>query len=109
MNAHTTINTALALRGMLPMDGHCVCACCDARGLHRDDMADPDTSLAKHFGGPVCHECEGNHVTCDKCDQPLNLDEAVDEGWDRVHADCSSVIAAQQHAEYLDEMRRDAQ
>lgn len=65
MNQSVTalINSALQLRGLLPMDGHCECAKCHRSGLNRDQLAVvPSNSriapLVDRCGGPVCHQCE---------------------------------------------------
>lgn len=63
MNAHTTVNTALKSRGLLPVDGHCECAKCHRTGLNRDQLADVKptsriATLVERCGGPVCHQCE---------------------------------------------------
>ena len=114
MNAHTTINTALALRGSLPLDGHCVCACCDSKGLHRDDMASGwgisgevvDRLTDQHNSEP-CGECADSHTICNSCDAVVSRD-ALSEHYDEsVCIGCCAVQAGRSAAEARDEMRRD--
>ena len=64
MNAPATINAALTARGMLPIDGYCVCARCGRDDLDRDDI-DPRGADApypigykvEYYGGRLCKDC----------------------------------------------------
>ena len=62
MNAPATINTALTMRGLLPMDGHCVCDRCKVGTFSRDDMqtVQPHEQIARRaakHGTNFCAQC----------------------------------------------------
>ena len=62
MTAHATINTALAFRGLLPMDGYCVCDRCKVDTFDRKDMhtVEPHEQIARRaakHGKHFCQQC----------------------------------------------------
>lgn len=61
-----TMNTALVSRGLLPMDGHCICGQCDIIGLDRDQMCDPQV-----YGRQICKKCRdlllAGYIKCREC------------------------------------------
>lgn len=72
MTPNDTINNAIALRGMMPMDGRCVCASCRRSDFDRDEMAAASqfqrghvAALEEYFGGKVCDTC-ANDITLDE-------------------------------------------
>ena len=90
MTAHSVINFALAGRNMLPMDGHCACACCGLAALDQEEIASTGTHKA-HFlraveelhRGRVCIACMDAHTFCGGCDR------IADETTDGLCRECS--------------------